>query len=112
MARNVLEAVYGELGVVDDGGRWPDELRGVNKCKRFARLVGKFSSEVVDEMDDLRTRIIEEQTKSGALRDENLRLRDKNAKLESENMQLKLRQRLEAMQIAEADRVKILECTK
>ena len=110
--RDAVQAALGEIGVVDDGGRWPDELRGVNKTRRAFALIRKYGAVALDEMDDLRTRIIEEQTKSGSLRDENLRLRDKNVKLESEVIQLKLRHRLEAMSITEADRVKILECTK
>lgn len=110
--RNALDAALKEIGAVDDGNRWPDELRGVQKTRRVFALIRKYVGQVIDEMDDLRTMIIEEQAKSGTLRDENTRLRDRLAKTEFELIQLKLRQRLEHMEIPEADRVKILECTK
>lgn len=110
--RNVLEAAFGDLGVVDDCGRFPDELRGVKKTRKAFALIRKYTSEVIDEMDDLRTRIIEEQARSGALRDDNLKLRDRLAKLDSELIQFKLRQRLEQMELPMADRTKILECTR
>jgi predicted nuclease with TOPRIM domain len=110
--RNVLEAAFVDLGVTDDGGRFPDELRGVNKTKKLIGLLRKLSSQVTDEMDDLRTRIIEEQSKCGSLRDDNSKLKDRLSRVENELVQFKLRQRLEQLELPEADRVKILECAK
>ena len=110
--RNVLEAAFGDLGVVDDCGRFPDQLRGVNKTRKAFALIRKYGSQVVDEMDDLRRDIIEEQTKNGSLRDDNARLKDRLAKAEAEMMQFKLRQRFEQMELPMDDRMKILECAK
>ena len=110
--RNVLEAAFGELGVTDYCGKWPEQLRGVNKTRQAFSMIRKYASQVVDEMDDLRTRIIEEQAKAGSLRDDNIKLRDRIARLEAESIQFKLRQRLEQMELPMADRTKVLECVK
>lgn len=110
--RNVLEAAFEDIGVTDDGGKFPAELRGVNNTRRLLASLRKWANTVVDEMFDMNTQVIDKQTKIESLREDNSRLRDRLAKIEGELRQINVRHYLEQNDVVPAHRVKVLELVK
>jgi hypothetical protein len=107
--RNALEAALTDLEVMDDGNKFPKELRGVRNTRKLLALIRKYGDRVIDEINDLNGRLLDLHDKNGSLRDENSRIKDRLVRAEAEVRDCRLGRHLEQLELPMDDRRKILE---